>query len=224
MFNNKWDELLCDEFEKPYYKSLCEFLELERSAHNVFPPEKDVFNALRYTDYDDVKVLIVGQDPYHEQGQAHGLSFSVREGIPQPPSLKNIFKELNSDLGCYIPDNGCLTKWAKNGVMLLNTVLTVREGEANSHKNKGWEHFTDKVISCLNEREKPVIFLLWGSNAKEKLSIITGKQHYVLSTVHPSPLSATRGFFGCRHFSKANAILNSIGVSPIDWQIENVTR
>lgn len=224
MFNDKWDELLCDEFEKPYYKSLCEFLDRERSAHNVFPPEEDVFNALRYTDYDDVKVLIVGQDPYHEQGQAHGLSFSVRVGIPQPPSLKNIFKELNSDLGCYIPDNGCLTKWAKNGVMLLNTVLTVREGEANSHKNKGWEHFTDRVIACLNAREKPVIFLLWGSNAKEKLSIITGKQHYVLSTVHPSPLSATRGFFGCRHFSKTNAILNSIGISPIDWQIENVGR
>ena len=224
MFNNKWDELLCDEFEKPYYKSLCEFLDRERNAHNIFPPEEDVFNALRYTDYDDVKVLIVGQDPYHEQGQAHGLSFSVRVGIPQPPSLKNIFKELTSDLGCYIPDNGCLTKWAQNGVMLLNTVLTVREGEANSHKNKGWEHFTDRVIACLNAREKPVIFLLWGSNAKEKLSIITGKQHYVLSTVHPSPLSATRGFFGCRHFSKTNAILNSIGVSPIDWQIENVGR
>lgn len=224
MFNNKWDELLCDEFEKPYYKSLCEFLDRERNAHNIFPPEEDVFNALRYTDYDDVKVLIVGQDPYHEQGQAHGLSFSVRVGILQPPSLKNIFKELNSDLGCYIPDNGCLTKWAQNGVMLLNTVLTVREGEANSHKNKGWEHFTDRVIACLNAREKPVIFLLWGSNAKEKLSIITGKQHYVLSTVHPSPLSATRGFFGCRHFSKTNAILNSIGVSPIDWQIENVGR
>ncbi len=222
MFDNKWDELLREEFEKPYYRSLCEFLTDEREKHNIFPPEEDVFNALRYTDYDDVKVLIVGQDPYHEKGQAHGLSFSVRAGIPQPPSLKNIFKELNMDLGCYIPNNGCLTKWAKNGVMLLNTVLTVREGEANSHKNKGWEHFTDKVIYCLNAREKPVVFLLWGANAKEKLSIITGKQHYVLSTVHPSPLSATRGFFGCRHFSKANAILTSFGETPVDWQIENV--
>lgn len=222
MFNNTWDKLLHDEFEKPYYKALCDFLKAERSTHNIFPPEEDVFNALRYTDYNDVKILIVGQDPYHERGQAHGLSFSVREGIPQPPSLKNIFKELHSDLGCYIPNNGCLTKWAKNGVMLLNTVLTVREGEANSHKNKGWEHFTDRIIDCLNSREKPVIFLLWGSNAKEKLSIITGKQHYVLSTVHPSPLSASRGFFGCRHFSKANEILNSLGETPIDWQIENV--
>lgn len=222
MFNNKWDELLHEEFEKPYYINLCNFLTEEREKRNIFPPEEDVFNALRYTDYDDVKVLIVGQDPYHEKGQAHGLSFSVREGIPQPPSLKNIFKELNKDLGCYVPNNGCLTKWAKNGVMLLNTVLTVREGEANSHKNKGWEHFTDKVIYCLNARKKPVVFLLWGANAKEKLSIINGKQHYVLSAAHPSPLSATRGFFGCRHFSKANAILTSIGETPVDWQIENV--
>lgn len=222
MFDNKWDELLQDEFEKPYYKSLCDFLDTERSSHNVFPPENDVFNALKYTDYNDVKVLIVGQDPYHEKGQAHGLSFSVQVGVPQPPSLKNIFKELNTDIGCFVPDNGCLTKWASEGVMLLNTVLTVREGEANSHKNRGWEHFTDRVISLLNEREKPVIFLLWGANAKEKLSLITGKQHFVLSTVHPSPLSATRGFFGCRHFSKTNAILTSIGETPIDWQIENV--
>lgn len=222
MFNNRWDELLSNEFEKPYYKSLCEFLTAERGRYNIFPPEDDVFNALRYTSYDDVKVLIVGQDPYHEKGQAHGLSFSVRVGIPQPPSLKNIFKELNTDMGCYIPNNGCLTKWTQSGVMLLNTVLTVREGDANSHKNKGWEHFTDRVISCLNAREKPVIFLLWGANAKEKLALITGKQHYVLSAAHPSPLSATRGFFGCRHFSKTNTILKSIGESPIDWQIENV--
>ncbi len=222
LFGNKWKEILKEEFEKDYFKKLSQFLDDEYSEKNIFPPRGEIFSALNLTDYNDVKVLITGQDPYHEPGQAHGLAFSVKPGIAVPPSLQNMYKELKSDLGCYIPNNGYLVKWAKQGVMMLNTVLTVREGAANSHKNKGWEFFTDKIIEKLNERDEPVIFLLWGANAKEKLSIIKNPQHYVLTTTHPSPLSASRGFMGCRHFSKTNKILANLGKEPIDWQIENI--
>ncbi len=220
--DNKWEDILKDEFEKDYYKALMSFLEGEREKYTVFPPESEVFSALSYTDYDDVKVVIMGQDPYHETGQAHGLSFSVKPGTKIPPSLLNMYKELQDDLGCYIPNNGYLVKWAKQGVLMLNAVLTVREGNANSHRNKGWESFTGAVIEKLNRREKPVIFLLWGANAKEKLSLITNNNHYVLSAAHPSPLSASRGFMGCRHFSKVNKILQSMGEKPVDWQIDNI--
>lgn len=222
MFNTGWDKVLLPETEKDYFKNLMNFVDGEYASKTVYPPKDDIFNALKFIDYDDVRVVILGQDPYHEKGQAHGLAFSVNVGIPTPPSLVNMYKELNSDLGCYIPNNGYLKKWAKQGVLLLNTVLTVEEGKANSHKKSGWTKFTDSVISALNEREKPVIFLLWGGNAKEKLKFITNPRHYVLSTVHPSPLSAYGGFFGCKHFSKTNKILKSIGSPEIDWQIENV--
>ena len=222
MLNKGWDKVLKSETEKEYFKKLMDFVETEYASKTVYPPKECIFNAFKYTDYDDVKVLLLGQDPYHEKGQAHGLAFSVNVGVPAPPSLVNMFTELKNDLGCYIPDNGCLEKWANQGVMLLNTVLTVEEGKANSHKKSGWTTFTDSVISALNSREKPVIFLLWGGNAKEKLKFITNPAHFVLSTVHPSPLSAYGGFFGCKHFSKTNKILESIGEKPIDWQIENV--
>jgi len=221
-FNNDWDKLLEGEFEKDYFIKLKEFLENEYATKTIYPAKEDIFNALRYTSCGDVKVVILGQDPYHGEGQAHGLAFSVKPGVAPPPSLVNMFKELNSDLGLKIPNNGCLTKWAKQGVLLLNAALTVQEGNANSHQKKGWEKFTDRIIEILNSREKPVIFLLWGNNAKEKLSIIKGYNHYVLSTVHPSPLSASRGFMGCRHFSKVNNILTQIGEMPIDWQIEDI--
>ncbi|MBQ3053817.1 MAG: uracil-DNA glycosylase [Clostridia bacterium] len=222
MFNTKWDKVLKQETEKDYFIKLMAFVNEEYANKTIFPPKDCIFNAFKFTDYDDVKVVILGQDPYHEQGQAHGLAFSVNKGITIPPSLCNMYKELNSDLGCYIPDNGYLEKWAKQGVLLLNTVLTVEEGKANSHKKTGWTTFTDSVIKALNERKTPVIFLLWGGNAKEKLKYITNPHHYVLTTVHPSPLSAYGGFFGCKHFSKTNAILSSIGEKKIDWQIENV--
>ena len=182
----------------------------------------DIFNALHYTDYDKVKVVILGQDPYHGPNQAHGLSFSVKPNVPIPPSLRNIYKELHDDLGCYIPNNGYLKKWADEGVLLLNTVLTVRAGLANSHKNKGWEQFTDNIIKVLNEREKPIVFILWGNNAISKKKLITNKNHLILQSVHPSPLSASRGFFGSKPFSKTNSFLESIGETPIDWQIENI--
>ena len=179
----------------------------------------DIFNALRFTPYSRVKAVILGQDPYHEPGQAHGLAFSVRPGVEPPPSLKNIYKELNSDLGIPIPQTGDLTNWARQGVLLLNTSLTVRQGQANSHKGKGWEIFTDRVISLLNEREQPVVFILWGGNAKAKVPLITNPQHCILTVPHPSPLSAHYGFFGCRHFSKCNAFLESKGIEPIDWNL-----
>jgi len=182
----------------------------------------NIFNALKYTSYEDVKVVILGQDPYHGAGQAHGLSFSVQPGVRIPPSLLNMYKELKNDLECYIPNNGYLVPWTKQGVLLLNAVLTVREGEANSHKNKGWESFTDRIITLLNEREKPIVFLLWGNNAKEKMKFITNPNHCILTSVHPSPLSATRGFMGCKHFSKTNDILKSFGQKEIDWQIPNI--
>ncbi len=219
---NSWDEKLKGEFDKPYYMKLRQFLISEYKTRNIFPDMNNIFNALKYTSYEDVKVVILGQDPYHGAGQAHGLSFSVQPGVRIPPSLLNMYKELKNDLECYIPNNGYLVPWTKQGVLLLNAVLTVREGEANSHKNKGWESFTDRIITLLNEREKPIVFLLWGNNAKEKMKFITNPNHCILTSVHPSPLSATRGFMGCKHFSKTNDILKSFGQKEIDWQIPNI--
>ncbi len=216
---NDWDELLKGEFDKPYYLQLREFLKAEYSGFTIYPDMYDIFNALKFTPYSKVKAVILGQDPYHEPGQAHGLAFSVRPGVDLPPSLKNIYKELNSDLGIPIANTGDLTKWAAQGVLLLNTSLTVRKGVANSHKGKGWEVFTDRVISLLNEREKPVVFILWGNNAKQKQALITNPQHCILTSPHPSPLSASYGFFGCRHFSRCNEFLKSRGIEPIDWSI-----
>ena len=214
---NDWDEILADEWEKPYYKELREFLKAEYSTHRIFPNMHDIFNALKYTSFEDTKVVIIGQDPYHGEGQAHGLCFSVKEGVPHPPSLKNIFKELYSDVGREITKSGELTDWAKQGVLLLNAVLTVREANANSHKDKGWEKFTDRVISELNRKQTPVIFLLWGAYAQKKAEIITNPLHKKLMTVHPSPLSASRGFMGCKHFSKTNELLKEAGLKEIKW-------
>lgn len=214
-----WDEILAEEYKKPYFLKLWEQVEEAYSKGKVYPARENIFNALRYTPYSKVKVLLLGQDPYHGEGQAHGLAFSVQPGTQIPPSLHNMFKELGTDLGLPYPQNGCLTPWAEQGVMLLNTVLTVRAGEANSHKKLGWTEFTDAIIKALNEREQPVIFLLWGANAREKLPLITNSRHYVLSAPHPSPLSASRGFFGCRHFSKVNTILERLGQTPISWQL-----
>jgi len=219
---NDWNDLLKDEFEKEYYKKLRDFLVNEYKSKTVFPDMYDIFNALNFTAYKDVKVVILGQDPYHGPNQAHGLSFSVKPPIPAPPSLVNIYKELKDDLGCYIPNNGYLKKWADQGVLLLNTALTVRSGEANSHRKIGWEIFTDKVIELLNERKDPVIFILWGNNAISKEKLITNKWHYIIKSVHPSPLSASRGFFGSKPFSKVNNLLKSIDKKSIDWQIENI--
>ena len=222
ILKNDWNELLKDEFSKDYYLSLREFLKNEYTTKIIYPDKYDIFNALHYTSYKDVKVVILGQDPYHGPNQAHGLSFSVSPGVKIPPSLLNIYKELNSDLECYIPNNGYLKKWADQGVLLLNTSLTVRAGEANSHKNKGWEIFTDKIISLINEKTDPVVFLLWGNNAINKKKLLTNKQHLILSSTHPSPLSASRGFFGSKPFSKINKFLISVNKAPIDWQIENI--
>ena len=219
---NDWDEILQGEFEKEYYLKLRDFLKFEYSHYKIHPDMHDIFNALKWTAYKDTKVVILGQDPYHGENQAHGLAFSVQKGIDIPPSLLNMYKELQNELGLYMPNNGYLEKWAKQGVMLLNASLTVRDGLANSHRNKGWEIFTTRIVELLNQREDPVIFLLWGNNAREKKSIITNPQHKILETVHPSPLSASRGFFGCGHFSMANKYLISMGKEPIDWQIENI--
>ena len=218
-FNNEWDELLKDEFKKDYYLKLREFLKSEYSSATVYPPMFDIFNAFKYTSYSDVKVVILGQDPYHGKGQAHGLCFSVLKGVNPPPSLVNIYKELNSDTGFKIPDHGELTKWTKEGILLLNTTLTVREASPNSLKGKGWEIFTDRVIEELNKKSTPVVFLLWGANARKKAEIINNPIHKKLITVHPSPLSAYNGFFGCGHFSKTNEILKQNGLEPINWQI-----
>lgn len=214
---NDWDEILADEWKKPYYQQLRQFLKTEYSSQKIYPDMNDIFNALRYTSFEDTKVVIIGQDPYHGAGQAHGLCFSVKQGVMFPPSLRNIFKELQSDVGKPIPPHGELTDWAKQGVLLLNNVLTVREAQPTSHSKMGWEIFTDRVISELNRKQTPVVFLLWGAHAQKKAEIITNPIHYKLMTVHPSPLSASRGFFGCRHFSKANAILEQNGLKPIEW-------
>ncbi|MCM3270006.1 uracil-DNA glycosylase [Paenibacillus elgii] len=222
ILQNDWAPLLEDQFQAPYYHRLRSFLKQEYATRTVYPDMHDIFNALHYTSYADTKVVILGQDPYHGPGQAHGLSFSVKPGIPAPPSLQNIFKELQSDLGCSIPDNGCLVPWAEQGVLLLNTVLTVRQGEAHSHKGQGWETFTDRVISLLNEREKPIVFVLWGNPAQQKMQLITEQRHFIVRSVHPSPLSAHRGFLGSRPFSQVNDFLRSIGSAEIDWQLPNL--
>lgn len=217
---NQWDEVLADEFQQPYYQKLRQFLKEEYRTHTIYPGMHDIFNALKYTDYPAVKVVLLGQDPYHGAGQAHGLSFSVQKGIAKPPSLRNIFKELQEDVGVVPPSHGCLESWAKNGVLLLNTVLTVQEGKANSHKGKGWETLTDHIIQKLNERQQPIVFMLWGANAKSKQALLDNPNHLVLTATHPSPLAAKYGgFFGCRHFSKANEFLQAHGVQPVDWNI-----
>jgi len=217
---NEWDNIIGNEFSKPYYKKLREFLKSEYKNRKIYPNMYDIYNALKYTSYNDVKAVIIGQDPYHGEGQAHGLCFSVKKGIAPPPSLVNIFKELKSDLGIDIASHGELTSWAQNGVLLLNTVLTVREASPNSHKNLGWETFTDAVISALNERNTPTVFILWGANAKAKATLLTNPIHKILTAAHPSPLSAYNGFFGCKHFSKTNDFLIQNGISPIDWKIK----
>lgn len=216
-FNNDWDEILADEWTKPYYLKLREFLKSEYAAKTVYPDMNDIFNALKLTSFEDTKVVIIGQDPYHGEGQAHGLCFSVKKGVTPPPSLKNIFKELNADIGKPIPKDGELTEWAKQGVLLLNNVLTVREGQPASHKGMGWEIFTDRIISELNKKQTPVVFLLWGAHAQKKAEIITNPIHYKLKAVHPSPLSASRGFFGCKHFSETNKILKKENLKEIEW-------
>ncbi|MBU3093932.1 uracil-DNA glycosylase [Clostridium sp. CF011] len=219
---NDWNELLLEESNKDYYLKLRYFLKEEYEKAQIYPEMQDIFNSLKYTAYNDVKIVILGQDPYHGPSQAHGLSFSVKTNVPIPPSLLNIYKELNNDVGCYIPNHGYLKKWADQGVLLLNTVLTVRSGEANSHKNKGWEHFTDKIIALLNEKTEPIVFILWGNNAQTKQSLVTNPIHYIIKSVHPSPLSAYRGFFNSKPFSDANNFLTSVGEKNIDWQIENL--
>lgn len=218
---NEWDALLADEFKKDYYLQLRQFLISEYNSRTIYPPMNDIFNALRYTSYSDVKAVILGQDPYHGAGQAHGLCFSVKKGTPPPPSLQNIYKEINTELCLPIPNHGELTEWAKSGVLLMNTVLTVREGQANSHRGHGWEIFTDKVIELLNKREQPIVFLLWGGNARSKAKLITNPKHLILQCAHPSPLSAYNGFFGCGHFIKANEFLKSQGIEPINWGLSN---
>ena len=220
-FNNDWDELLKDEFAKPYYRQLREFLKKEYSQHTIYPPMDDIFNAFKFTPLKDTKVVILGQDPYHGENQSHGLAFSVKPGVRIPPSLLNMFKELKESLDFQIPNNGYLVEWAVQGVLLLNTVLTVRQAQPNSHRGKGWEQFTDNVIQLLNQRKEPIVFLLWGNNAKEKMKMITNPAHYILTAVHPSPLSANRGFFGCNHFKKANEFLEEQGQTPINWQTSN---
>ena len=216
---NSWDDVLAGEFEKEYYLKLREFLKTEYSSYRVYPPMEHIFRALKETPYDKVKAVILGQDPYHEPGQAQGLCFSVPEGVKQPPSPVNIFKEMQADLGVRPPSHGNLLTWANQGVLLLNAVLTVREHEANSHKNKGWEQFTDRVISLLNDREDPVVFILWGANAKAKASLITNDRHCIITGAHPSPLSAHNGFWGGRYFSRTNEFLEEQGREPINWRI-----
>ena len=215
---NDWDSLLQDELQKEYFLSLEEFLKNEYESHSVYPPKEDIFNALKYTPYENARVVILGQDPYHGNGQAHGLAFSVKAGVKYPPSLKNIFKELKNELNIDAPrDNGELVGWAKQGVLLLNTTLTVREASPASHKGQGWEIFTDKIIELLNKKKRPVIFMLWGAHARSKTSLITNKNHLVLECAHPSPLSAYAGFFGTGHFKLVNEFLENRGEMPIDW-------
>lgn len=223
MIQNDWLDAIGSEFKEPYYKELYQFVKQEYSTNVVYPPSDDIFNAFHFTPLSEVKVLLLGQDPYHNEHQAHGLSFSVLPDQPDiPPSLQNIYKELQSDLGCYIPNNGYLEKWARQGVLLLNTVLTVRAHQANSHQGKGWEHFTDAIIRAVNAQDRPVVYLLWGRPAQNKIPMLTNPKHLILKAPHPSPLSAYRGFFGCKHFSQANEFLKTHGVEPIDWQIEDI--
>lgn len=223
MIQNDWLPALGEEFKKPYYKDLYTFVRTEYSTTQVFPPAEDIFNAFHLTPLHQVKVVILGQDPYHEPGQAHGLCFSVRPGTDIPPSLVNIYKELQDDLGCKIPNNGYLVKWAEQGVLLLNTVLTVRAHRANSHHDHGWEQFTDAAIQALDQQDRPIVFILWGRPAQMKKAMLHNPNHLVLEAPHPSPLSAYRGFFGSKPFSKTNQFLESHGEQPIDWQIEDIT-
>lgn len=216
---NDWHAIIGSEFDKTYFRELIDFLEIEYCTNTIYPEQNEIFNAFVYTPFDKVKVVMLGQDPYHGPGQAHGLSFSVKPGIPAPPSLVNIFKELNDDMGLHVPPHGHLLKWAEQGVLMLNTVLTVRAGEAHSHRKKGWETFTDEVIKAINNRDEPVVFWLWGKPAESKLKLITNKQHLVLIAPHPSPLSVYRGFFGSKPFSKTNAFLTQNGKAPIDWTL-----
>ena len=222
-FHNSWDEVLAEEFEKPYFKELMEKVDKAYKTSVCYPPRNKIFSAFAYTPYDKVKVVLLGQDPYHGKGQAHGLCFSVMPPCPPPPSLVNIFKEQRDDVGITIPNHGCLISWAKQGVLMLNTSLSVEEGKPNSHVNFGWTNFTDNVIKVLAQREDPIVFLLWGRNARLKRKIIDNfGKHYILECAHPSPLSVYTGFWGCKHFSKINALLETMGHAPIDWQLPNV--
>ena len=218
----EWEKALAPEFRAPYYRQLYNTVREEYSKYTIYPPASELFSAFHLTPLEDVKVVILGQDPYHEEGQAHGLCFSVKPGIDTPPSLQNIYKELEADEGCYIPNNGYLEKWAKQGVLLLNTVLSVRAHKAFSHADIGWQQFTDAVLRILDTQDRPMVFLLWGKPAQAKNKFITNPKHLVLQAPHPSPLSAYRGFFGCGHFSKTNEFLSANGLTPIDWQIENI--
>ena len=222
LFKNDWQNILKDELKKEYFLNLQQFLAKEYQTKTVYPNQDDIFNALHYTAYKDTAVVILGQDPYHGPNQAHGLSFSVKPGVKPPPSLVNIYKELQDDVHCYIPNHGYLKKWSDQGVLLLNNVLTVIEGQANSHHNIGWQYFTDAIIRLLNERKDPIIFILWGNNAQSKANLITNPHHFILKSVHPSPLSARRGFFKSKPFSKTNTLLTSMMQKPINWQINNI--
>lgn len=222
VISGDWLPAVQGEFKKPYYRDLYKFVKDEYAHAVVYPPADDIFNAFHFTPLSKVKVLLLGQDPYHNAGQAHGLSFSVMPEQEIPPSLQNIYQELHDDLGCYIPNNGYLKKWADQGVLLLNTVLTVRAHQANSHQHHGWEQFTDAVIEAVNAQDRPIVYFLWGGSAQAKASMLTNPKHLVLKAPHPSPLSAYRGFFGCRHFGKANDFLQAHGIEPIDWQIEDI--
>ena len=225
MLDGEWAKAVGAEFKKPYYRDLYNFVRDEYATHVVYPPADDIFNAMHFTPLNKVKVLILGQDPYHNVNQAHGLSFSVLPSQKDiPPSLQNIYKELNDDLGCDIPNNGYLKKWADQGVLLLNTVLTVRAHQANSHQGHGWEKFTDAIIEAVNEQDRPIVYMLWGRPAQSKIPMLTNPKHLILTAPHPSPLSAYRGFFGCKHFSKANEFLKEHGVEPVDWQIEDIIK
>ena len=220
--NNDWLGAISGEFKKPYYRELFEFVKAEYGKHVIYPNSDDIFNAFHFTPLSEVKVVILGQDPYHNVGQAHGLCFSVKPDVEIPPSLVNIYKELEEDLGCKVPNNGYLKKWAEQGVLMLNTVLTVRAHQAASHQGKGWEKFTDAVIEAVNAQDRPIVYMLWGKPAQSKIPMLTNPKHLILKAPHPSPLSAYRGFFGCKHFSQANAFLEQNGLEKIDWQIENV--
>lgn len=222
ILGNNWDSFLNDEFKQPYFQELATFLKMEYEHKKIYPPKLDVFSTFYYTDLNDVKVVIIGQDPYHQPHQAHGMCFSVRPKVKIPPSLINIYRELQDDLGCYIPNNGYLLSWAKQGVLMLNAILTVEDSRPLSHRNKGWEIFTDHVLGLLNQQDRPIVYLLWGKPAQNKANIITNPQHLLLKAPHPSPLSAYQGFFGSRHFSKTNKYLIDHGLLAINWQIENI--